>query len=54
MNVTCKKCGHESVDPLRRGRQKYCQVRCIKCGYTLPNRRHGRDPFQDRRRKHGK
>lgn len=41
--VRCKKCGIETIDPLKHGRQRYCQVRCWKCGYILPRRRHGRE-----------
>lgn len=44
-NVVCKKCDHVSIDPLKRGRQKYLQVKCRKCGYILPSRRRERDPF---------
>ena len=31
--VSCKKCGHEIVDPSKKPAQKYIQDRCPACGY---------------------
>jgi ribosomal protein L37E len=37
--VKCRKCGHESLDTVKRPAQKYARGKCAVCGYENKGRR---------------